>query len=141
MRIPDSDLSLSLSVSASSDSGTDGEDEVDELELQRLTRERGFGLGSWVDRLVEWTLFSVDEEVPGTDLSAAPPGSAESNHQPHEFEGDRDSDQDDSNAEREDQYVSKEGDVVAALSIEKPSGEGGWADAGWLLRIAKNAVL
>jgi hypothetical protein len=141
MRNPSFDPPFSSSASASFGSDTDGEDDVDELELQRLTRERGFGLGSWVDRLVEWTLFSVDEEVPETDLPVLHPGSAESSCPPQEFESCRDSDHDDSDAERQDQHVAKPGDSVTALPIEKPSGEGGWSDASWLFRIAKNSVL
>ena len=49
-----------------SESGSESEDsdempDFDEADLQQLTRERGFGLGSWIDRLVEWTLFGVDD--------------------------------------------------------------------------------
>ncbi|KAJ5143958.1 uncharacterized protein N7515_002745 [Penicillium bovifimosum] len=44
-----------------SDGSDETSDDFDEADLQRLTRERGFGLGSWFDRLVGWTLFGVEE--------------------------------------------------------------------------------
>lgn len=47
-------------------SGSESESEddgIDEQDLRRLTRERGFGLGGWLDRLVEWTLFGVHEQA------------------------------------------------------------------------------
>ncbi|ORY12228.1 hypothetical protein BCR34DRAFT_305501 [Clohesyomyces aquaticus] len=47
----------------------DGESDGDEEEVARLARERGFGLGNWMDRLIGWTLFSVDED--GEDISSS----------------------------------------------------------------------
>ncbi|RAR14792.1 hypothetical protein DDE83_001824 [Stemphylium lycopersici] len=40
----------------------DEDSDGDEEEIARLTRERGFGLGGWMDRLIGWSLFSVDED-------------------------------------------------------------------------------
>ncbi|CAG5182390.1 uncharacterized protein ALTATR162_LOCUS10137 [Alternaria atra] len=45
----------------------DEESDGDEEEVARLARERGFGLGGWMDRLIGWTLFSVDEDREGSD--------------------------------------------------------------------------
>ncbi|KAJ9642309.1 hypothetical protein H2199_004689 [Coniosporium tulheliwenetii] len=44
-------------------SGEDAAGEVaDEEEVARLAREAGFGLGGWVDRLIGWSVFRVQEE-------------------------------------------------------------------------------
>lgn len=40
----------------------DEENLDDEEEVARLARDRGFGLGGWVDKLIGWTLFDVDED-------------------------------------------------------------------------------
>ncbi|USP76582.1 hypothetical protein yc1106_03856 [Curvularia clavata] len=40
----------------------DDDSDGDEEEVARLARERGFGLGGWMDKLIGWTLFSVDED-------------------------------------------------------------------------------
>ena len=47
---------------ASEDEGEDGavEEETDDEEY--LHREKGYGLGMWVDRVIGWSLFSVDED-------------------------------------------------------------------------------
>lgn len=44
-------------VEADEEEGLDDEEEV-----ARLARERGLGLGGWMDALIGWTLFSVDED-------------------------------------------------------------------------------
>jgi hypothetical protein len=45
----------------------DEESDGDEEEVARLARERGLGLGGWMDRLIGWTLFAVDEDREGSD--------------------------------------------------------------------------
>lgn len=45
----------------------DEDSDSDEEEVARLARERGFGLGSWMDRLIGWSLFAVDEDREGSD--------------------------------------------------------------------------
>jgi len=45
----------------------DEESDGDEEEVARLARERGFGLGGWMDSLLGWSLFSVDEDREGSD--------------------------------------------------------------------------
>ena len=34
-----------------------------------------------------------------------------------------------------------EGSIVSAASIEKPGSQGGWEDAGWLIRLMKRALV
>ncbi|EMD96433.1 hypothetical protein COCC4DRAFT_92148, partial [Bipolaris maydis ATCC 48331] len=45
----------------------DEDSDGDEEEVARLARERGFGLGGWMDRLIGWSLFAVDEDREGSD--------------------------------------------------------------------------
>lgn len=146
----------------------DDESDGDEEEVARLARERGFGLGGWMDRLIGWTLFSVEEDGEASD-----------------DDDDNDDDDDDADAEQhgaapklasltkdelklrreveakrrklEREAImaaaalrSREGDGTADESASRPStGEaqrpneemGGWQDAAWLLSVASKALL
>lgn len=130
------------SSQVSSDSEYDSEDEVDELEMQRLTRERGFGLGRWVDRLVEWTLFSVDEE----GQNYTPSGSRTQLDSEPVSEDQQDVKDSSSkrigagNGEVTDDDTSTIGDDGPPPTFEKPSPDGGWADVGWLFRAATKSA-
>ncbi|KAK2793515.1 hypothetical protein FQN52_001101 [Onygenales sp. PD_12] len=151
------DASFSASASDFSDSDTDSdESEVDEVELQRITRERGLGLGSWVDRLVEWTLFSVEDEVPTTTAASTGTGPARyqrrvgdiQHHRSPSGESDRQTESEQGIAEGGAEGESEGGHFVRgddaipdSLPIEKPGEQGGWSDIGWLLRVAKSVVL
>ncbi|KAJ5610382.1 hypothetical protein N7510_007101 [Penicillium lagena] len=158
----DSDSQYDYSSSSTPD------DDFDEADLQRLTRERGFGLGTWLDRLVEWTLFSTDEwtgaSAPGTTqarIGTAPTSTTVTFEEPvtipHVETDDHDRHHDNlslaSSAEYE--YDDSEdgddlgdGDVLShtdgdesTAKVEKPGANGGWEDAGWLLRMVKRAIL
>ncbi|RMJ27800.1 hypothetical protein PHISP_01294 [Aspergillus sp. HF37] len=135
------------SVESESDDGG-----IDELEMQRLTRERGFGLGGWIDRLVEWTLFGV-EDLPSTAPAAAQPAPSSGNglqttsglgdqipvDDEKVPEGDSDNDL---NMDVDDDYdtsIARDYDVPAP--VEKPGDRGGWQDVQWLLRVIKHALL
>jgi hypothetical protein len=132
-----------LSHANYSGTGTEYEfdpEEFDELEMQRLTRERGFGLGSWVDKLVEWTLFSVEEDP----SNPPPPPTAQIQREEllqmpvaaEDLTRDRDTDSDLSDTDAETDPAS--GDPAL---IEQPGDRGGWADMRWLLGVARNSVL
>ena len=54
------------------DADDDETEEVDEIEMQRLTRERGFGLGGLVDKVLGWTLFETEGAEEGTDTKPRP---------------------------------------------------------------------
>lgn len=131
----------------------DTPDEFDEADLQRLTRERGFGLGSWIDRLVEWTLFGVEEwPVPASNaVTATRIGTAATSttvtfeEGPHvrseEEERTHDtlslaSAEDDDDA---DTLSHTDGESVG--SVEKPGTQGGWEDASWLFQVMKRALI
>jgi len=112
----------------------DSEDEIDEAEMQRLTRERGLEAGSWIDRIVRWTLFGVEEEwstSPAPDIIH------------HTTQGRDDhyhADQESQDCNEDDDDVSTP-DVEPPIRIERPEENGGWADASWLFRVAQNAML
>ncbi|RAL05812.1 DUF3984 domain-containing protein [Aspergillus ibericus CBS 121593] len=119
-----------FSTTSTTDSMLASEDEIDEQELQRLTREQGFGLGSWIDRMVEWTLFGVDD----WPLSAPPPPIEHPNHNqllPQEHEHDHPTEETDT--------ISIADSDIGSVS-EKPGERGGWEDAGWLFRIVRRAL-
>jgi hypothetical protein len=134
--------------------------DFDEADLQQLTRERGFGLGSWIDRLVEWTLFGVEEwpapvpDAAGAVAAASRIGTAEtsttvtfedpvvlSSAAERESDvlsvGERElSDDGDRDSERTD--ADGEDGIVP---VEKPGAKGGWEDAGWLFRVARRVLV
>ncbi|KKZ65170.1 hypothetical protein EMCG_08990 [[Emmonsia] crescens] len=139
------DSAFSASASELSDSEIDEEEEVDEAEMQRLTRERGLGLGRWIDRLVAWTLFSVEEEIPGViaEPSRQPRQFGDIQHQTWVEESGNNSNEDQGSleTESENQQGKEEDENSMTLPIENPGDRGGWSDAGWLLRVAKSIVI
>tara|TARA_R110002003_G_scaffold52_27_gene4613 strand:- start:14120 stop:15196 length:1077 start_codon:yes stop_codon:yes gene_type:complete len=134
----------------------DDESDGDEEEVARLARERGFGLGGWMDRLIGWTLFSVDEDGEASD----------------EDDADDDSGYLPQNMTKEELRLRREIEarrrklereaIVAASALRgldkenagsdeasRPStaesqrqmeDEGGWQDAAWLLSVASKAL-
>ena len=128
---------------------SDSESDGDEEEVARLARERGFGLGSWMDRLIGWTLFSVDEDGEGSD----------------EEEEEEDEEGRPENMTKEELILKREVDakrrkmeresIIAASAVHPPTeGEaavfegpqrpndenGGWQDAAWLFSVASKAL-
>jgi hypothetical protein len=133
----------------------DEESDGDEEEVARLARERGFGLGSFMDRLIGWTLFSVDEDGEESD---------------EEEEEDDDSAFRPENMTKEELKLRREVEakrrklereaIIAASAVrsvqenrETNSGEasnsqqapdqeaGGWQDASWLFSVASKVIL
>lgn len=123
-------------------------DEFDEADLQRLTRERGFGLGSWIDRLVEWTLFGVDElpvpvaPTPATRIGATTTTTTVTFEEP-DYSRDNDELHDNlslvSAGDEADTLSHTDGESVAGA--EKPGAQGGWEDASWLFRVVRRALI
>ncbi|KAF2178135.1 hypothetical protein K469DRAFT_695772 [Zopfia rhizophila CBS 207.26] len=131
-----------------------GESDGDEEEVARLASQRGFGLGGWMDRLIGWSLFSVDED-------------GEESSEDEEEEGDPDKPENMTKEElklrREVEAKRKkmERDAIIAASAAKtkdrsasnkdeevtepqppPNEEGdGWQDAAWLLSVASKVLL
>lgn len=130
----------------------DEENEGDEEEIARLARERGFGLGTWVDRLMGWTLFSVDEdgEVSSSEDEEEDDSFRPENMTKEELKLRREVDAKRRKLERE--------AIIAAAAVQAPNsrdkageeaenkpppGEegGGWADAAWLVSVAAKVLL
>ncbi|KAF2142489.1 uncharacterized protein K452DRAFT_297759 [Aplosporella prunicola CBS 121167] len=143
-----------LDDGAAIDGGADAE-----AEIARLARERGFGLGGLVDRLIGWTLFSVaeDGEEDDDDDSAsesdersersehaadisAPQAAAEGSAQKEAAEAGLP-------AARKEHRRLDASRVRAEAEMAKPGqaapedGGGGWGDAAWLLSVAARVLL
>ena len=125
----------------------------EDVDLSRLARRRGFGLGGWVDRLIAWSLIS-EEDV---------------EEEEHEEEDDEDDEEEEEEEDDDDEEDDEEGDVtevgpdrddmggqarkmrpesdriVAAPPQPPPrddaDGEGGWQDAAYLLSLATKILL
>ncbi|CEJ59417.1 hypothetical protein PMG11_08042 [Penicillium brasilianum] len=132
----------------------DTPDEFDEADLQRLTRERGFGLGSWIDRLVEWTLFGVEEwpaPAPAPNAgtatrigTAATSTTVTFEEGPHVRSEEEERAHDTLSlaaAEDDDAETLSHTDGESLGSVEKPGTQGGWEDARWLFQVMKRALI
>lgn len=122
----------------------------DEEEVARLARERGSGLGGWMDALIGWTLFSVDEDGEGSSEDE------EEEQQPSSLTKDeaklmREVEAKRRKMERESiiaasalkvQNKAEEGGEVKLDVPKPPEGQeaGGWQDAAWLLSVASKAL-
>ncbi|KAI9796604.1 MAG: hypothetical protein M1825_006528 [Sarcosagium campestre] len=131
---------------------------VDEAEMSRLTRERGFGMGGWVDRLVGWTLFEVSDDDDADDDNDDDNGRMRAVGTRPDKESNHDADQDNDGLGK--RRVRRESDRVVVRDIPPPPSssnaaveeygrdsdgpddlteghdDGGWADAAWLLSVA-----
>jgi hypothetical protein len=127
----------------------DCESDGDEEEVARLARERGFGLGSLMDRLIGWTLFSVDEDGEGSedeDEDEDDTGRPE-NMTKEELILKREVDAKRRKMERESIIAASavhrpmEGEAAGSSAAERPNEEnGGWQDAAWLFSVASKAL-
>jgi hypothetical protein len=119
----------------------DDESSGDEEEVARLARERGFGLGGWMDALIGWSLFAVDED-----------GEAESSEDEdaQEFlQANLTREELKARREEEGRRRKAEREAIVAASARKahvdetplpPEEGGGWQDAAWLLSVASKAL-
>lgn len=130
----------------------DEENEGDEEEVARLARERGFGLGSWMDKLMGWTLFSVDEdgEEDDSDEDEEDETPRPENMTKEELQLRREVDAKRRKLEREAIIAAsavqiqekKDSEVDDAGHKPAPAEEsGGWADAAWLVSVAAKVIL
>ncbi|KAH7085011.1 hypothetical protein BKA63DRAFT_498735 [Paraphoma chrysanthemicola] len=136
----------------------DEESDGDEEEVARLARERGFGLGGWMDRLIGWTLFSVDEDGEASDDDDADNDDASGgvpflpeNMTKEELRLRREVEARRRKLEREAivaasavKGLDKENDAsrpsTAESQRQQRDDEGGWQDAAWLLSVASKAL-
>jgi hypothetical protein len=132
------------------------ESDGDEEEVARLARERGFGLGGWMDRLIGWTLFSVDEDGEASEDEDEGEDDANSSFLPQNMTREelrlrREVEAKRRKLEREAIVAasalkgrdkgSEDGSRPGTADIQRPPEEGGgWQDAAWLLSIASKAL-
>lgn len=126
----------------------DEEGPDDEEEIARLARERGFGLGGWMDALIGWTLFSVDED--GEVSSDEEEEQRPSNLTQDEARLMREVEAKRRKMERESIIAASalkvqdraDGGEVKIDVPKPPEGQeaGGWQDAAWLLSVASKAL-
>ncbi|KAG9190758.1 hypothetical protein G6011_08846 [Alternaria panax] len=135
----------------------DEESDGDEEEVARLAHERGFGLGSWMDRLIGWTLFSVDEDQEGSDEEDMEDDRSLrlDNLTTEELKLRREVEAKRRKLEREAIIAASalrvQGDATSTYTESRPTtGDsqcttaneegGGWQDAAWLLSVASKAL-
>ncbi|KAF2834000.1 hypothetical protein CC86DRAFT_365743 [Ophiobolus disseminans] len=136
----------------------DDESSGDEEEVARLARERGFGLGSWMDRLIGWTLFDVDEdgeasdEEDDEDEDVSDRAFLPENMTREELRLRREVEAKRRKLEREsiiaasalkakeEKSIEQEGSRPSTSDSLPPEEEGGWQDAAWLLSVASKAL-
>ncbi|EAS33061.3 uncharacterized protein CIMG_04085 [Coccidioides immitis RS] len=137
------DRSFPSSESNYSESESEEESEFGEVEMQRLTRQQGFGLGPWIDRLVEWALFNVEEETSPivhtqwADEHDALVSSATARKEVAFTHAD---DQPGSEVETDCESTGTADSSSSSGQSEESTEKGAWADVRWLLRVARNAL-
>lgn len=122
----------------------------DEEEVARLARERGFGLGGWMDALIGWTLFSVDEDGEGSEEDEEDEGeqvglTSDEVRLMREVEAKRRKMERESIVAASALRVQDKADEGGEVKIDvprPPEGQeaGGWQDAAWLLSVASKAL-
>lgn len=127
----------------------DEEGPDDEEEVARLARERGFGLGGWMDALIGWTLFSVDEDGEVSSEEEEQPSSNLTKDEARlmrEVEAKRRKMERESiigaSAVKPQGKAGEDGREVKIDVPKPPEGQeaGGWNDAAWLLSVASKAL-
>ncbi|KAF2266626.1 hypothetical protein CC78DRAFT_531432 [Lojkania enalia] len=133
----------------------DEESVGDEEEVARLAQERGFGLGGWMDRLIGWTLFSVDED--GEESSEEEDDEDDDAERPEnmtkeELKLRREVEAKRKKLEREaiiaasalsrQEARNHKTDESAGMEDKPPNDDGGgWQDAAWLFSVASKVIL
>jgi hypothetical protein len=121
----------------------------DEEEVARLARDRSFGLGGWMDQLLGWTLFSVDEASDDDDEDEDE--FLPQNMTKEELRLRREVEAKRRRLEREAIIAASalkargkedvEGSRPSTADEEDGNGDGGgWQDAAWLLSVASKAL-
>lgn len=111
-------------------------DDTDDEEVSRLARQRGFGFGGLVDKLVGFSLFNVDEDAEETedDLTELSKEEALKKRQAA------------LKRRREELAKAAKSSAEATRRAEhdvEPANkqdEGGWQDAAWLLSVASKVL-
>lgn len=100
----------------------------DEVIVKRLAKKGSLGLGVWVEKLMGWSLFAVEEDGEDTDM---------------EMNEERTDSSDASPLNRRLKISMDRSDDITLEEKLPPPGadEGGWQDAAWLLSVASKVLL
>ncbi len=101
----------------------------DEVTVKRLAKRGSLGLGVWVEKLMGWSLFAVEEDGEDTDIETS--------------EDKTDASDAASKSDRT-QKNTPDGTADGAGDGKLPlpgADEGGWQDAAWLLSVATKVLL
>ncbi|KAI9771310.1 MAG: hypothetical protein M1840_002280 [Geoglossum simile] len=111
----------------------DGDDDGD-AELNRIARLRGFGLGGWVDRLIGWSLFAVEEDGEESEDSGEEHiGVEEQERKMVDIDVRR-------KREESDRVIREPPSNGEDTDTAPTDQEGGWQDAAWLLSVATKVL-
>lgn len=115
-----------------------------EADVRRWAAERGGALGGLVERLVGWTLFSVDEDREESEVEDDAVEGADGGEIASGAEGDELRTEVDGRAGLE-KMLERDRDRDSAEerdggNEEDEEGEGGWRDAAWLLSVASKVL-
>jgi hypothetical protein len=111
--------------------GYDNEDEVkdDEAVVRKLARASNSGLGGWVERMLGWSLFAVDEDgEEGEDTEV-------------ETSDERAHGSDVSSKITRRNFDGPADQIALDMPPLKDDETGGWQDAAWLLSVATKVLL
>ena len=111
-------------------------DSTDDEEVSRLARQRGFGFGGLVDRLVGFSLFNVDEDAEETEDDGAELSKEEALKKKQAALKKRREELAKAASNSAEAMKRAEHDVEPA----KKADEGGWHDAAWLLSVASKVL-
>jgi hypothetical protein len=108
-----------------------GEDQAaeDEIIVKRLAKKGSLGLGVWVEKLMGWSLFAVEEDGEDTDIETSEEKTDASDAA---SKGDP----------IEKRSLDGTADDAGTEKLPLPGAdEGGWQDAAWLLSVATKVLL
>jgi Protein of unknown function (DUF3984) len=112
---------------------------LDDEEIAKLSRQRGFGIGGVIDKLVGWSLFNVEEdgEESATEERGYEDAEAKAKRRTAEL--------------RRRKLEMEKAAASSAMATQAPvpetppppgqGEEGGWKDAAWLLSVASRVIL
>jgi hypothetical protein len=99
----------------------------DEAVVRKLARASSLGLGGWVERMLGWSLFAVDEDGEETDLETSDEKTGDS----------------ELSSRTSKRTLDGAGETRAEDPLPPPRDDeaGGWQDAAWLLSVATKVLL
>ena len=103
----------------------DSEDENnDEAVVRKLARANSLGIGGWVEKMLGWSLFAVDEEGEETEIEIQ-----------EEIDGES------TTSSRIARRVDEVQEIPDSVPPPHDENAGGWQDAAWLLSVAAKVIL